>query len=290
MFRIFESNIPFYSGEIMPTLEKIVKYLETIAPRDMAFGGHESRVEIGPQGIGEMGKTTINRVLISTYPSGRIVTKATQERTNLLITHWPLFPYAIDRITGLDLIRVRLLTKNYISSYVLGSAYIGAKDGLADALVNLLQLEPQFDFMVPGDFNEIVPAGRVCKPKSDMNHSRLASYIADKMNLESILFNGDFDQDVSLILVIPGSQIDMYEIISAKRQSIETIVTGELAPAIRLMAHEEGLNTLELGAFVTVDPGMRLLRHHLSLEFPDLKIDFVESTNYYKSLTYQRKM
>ncbi len=270
----------------MPTLEQIVKYLESLAPRHLTFGGIESRVEIGPQSPGEMSKTTINRVVITTYASGRVVTRATQEKANLLITHWPLFPYAIDRLTGLDLIRVRLLAKNYISSYVLGSAFIAAKDGIADALIDTLKLVKQFDFMSLGDHSDIVPAGRVCKPNRDMNHSRFADYLSKTLQARSVVVAGDIDRPVELVLVSPGSYLDVYDIINAKKEGISTILTGELAPAVRLMAHEEGINTLELGAFVTIDPGMKRLRHQLTLEFPELKVEFVENPVYYRVLTY----
>jgi hypothetical protein len=41
------------------------------------------------------------------------------------------------------------------------------------------------------------------------------------------------------------------------------------------LGKEEGLNTLELGAFVTEDPGMKRLRDSISLEYPELKVDFI---------------
>jgi putative NIF3 family GTP cyclohydrolase 1 type 2 len=76
----------------------------------------------------------------------------------------------------------------------------------------------------------------------------------------------------------------MPELILAKKRDIKTIITGELSPEIRLMAHEEGVNTLELGAFVSEDPGMNTLRNVLSLEFPELNVDFIKCTPPAKSL------
>ncbi len=82
----------------------------------------------------------------------------------------------------------------------------------------------------------------------------------------------------------PGVYIDMPEILSAKQQDIGTIITGELSPEIRLLANEENLSTIELGAFVSEEPGMKRLRHQLSLEMPELKIEFVESVPFAKAL------
>ena len=79
------------------------------------------------------------------------------------------------------------------------------------------------------------------------------------------------------MLVIAGSPVDMPEVISAKNQGLDTLVTGDLSPEIRLLANEEGVNTLELGAFTTEEHGMKRLRDVISLDFPEMKIEFTES-------------
>jgi len=244
----------------------------------MTIQGLEDRVEIGPQNPTEQANTTINRILVATYPSARVVTKASQDKSNLLITYRPLFPFAIDRLSGLDLVRVRLLTKNYISSYVMGSGWLCARDGLNDALCDTLGIERVGDFLAESDYGQYAPFGRICKPKGVKNHSGFVNYIAAKLKINTVMFSGDLDDEVEDFLVIAGSQVDMPHIINAKKQDIKTLVTGELAPEIRLLANEESINTLELGSFVTEDPGMKRLRDSLSLEFPELKIEFMAST------------
>lgn len=262
----------------MTDLLQIIKRLQQLAPIEMAIQGFESRVEIGPQTETEQANTTINRVLIATYPSGRVVTKASQDKANLLVTYRPLFPFAIDRLTGLDLVRVRLLTKNYISTYTIGSGWLGARDGLTDAFVNALGLEKIGEFTTESDYAQLAPIGRICKPPGVKNHSGFANYIASKMNLTNIMFCGDLDDDVGDLLVVAGSNFDIPDIINARRQDIATLITGELSPEVRLLAKEEGLNVLELGAFATEEPGMKRLRDSISLEFPDLKIEYMATT------------
>jgi len=244
----------------------------------MTIQGLEDRVEIGPQNPTEQANTTINRILVATYPSARVVTKASQDKSNLLITYRPLFPFAIDRLSGLDLVRVRLLTKNYISSYVMGSGWLCARDGLNDAFCDALDVERVGDFLAEGDYGQYVHFGRICKPQGIKNHSGFVNYIAAKLKINTVMFSGDLDDEVEDFLIVAGSHVDMPHIINAKKQDIKTLVTGELAPEIRLLANEEGINTLELGSFVTEDPGMKRLRDSLSLEFPELKIEFMSST------------
>jgi putative NIF3 family GTP cyclohydrolase 1 type 2 len=256
-----------------------------IAPPHLVFGGLHSRVEIGPQTEKEQEKTTVNRVIIATYPSGRVVAKATQDKANLLVTHCPIFPFAIDRLSGLDLIRVRLLTKNYISSYMLGGAWICARDGIADALVETLELSKKGEFLVLGDSDDLVPAGRICQPKSAMNHSLFANYLTEKLGIGTVKFSGDLDEEVGQTLVFPGSLLDVPEVLAAKKQEITTMVTGELSPEVRLLAAEEGMQVYEAGAFVTEEPGMNRLKHQLSLQFPDLKIDYTKSEPVTKTLS-----
>jgi putative NIF3 family GTP cyclohydrolase 1 type 2 len=268
----------------MTSLLDVVKWLQQLAPRELTVRGLENRVEIGPQTQAEQTNTTVNKLLIATYPSARVITKATQDKANLLVTYRPLFPFAIDRLSGLDLVRVRLLTKNYISSYVIGSGWLCAKDGLNDALIQSLGMKLTSDFMTEGDFGEHVAIGRACKPPGVKNHSGFVNYIAGKMSLDNILFTGNLDDDVGDVLVIAGNSVDMPEIINAKNQDLETLVTGELSPEIRLLANEEGINTLELGAFASEEPGMKRLKDVISLELPELKVDFAESANPTKAL------
>ncbi|MHA1943613.1 MAG: Nif3-like dinuclear metal center hexameric protein [Candidatus Thorarchaeota archaeon] len=268
----------------MTSLLDIVKRLQDLAPRELSIRGLESRVEIGPQTETEQTNTTVNKLLIATYPSARVITKATQDKANLLVTYHPLFPFAIDRLSGLDLVRVRLLTKNYISSYVIGSGWLCTRDGLNDALIETLGIKRTRDFLTEGDFGNMVAAGRVCKPPGVKNHSGFVNYIAGKLNLDNVLFSGDLDDEVGDVLVIAGTSVDMPEILSAKNQDLETLVTGELSPEIRLLANEEGINTLELGAFMTEEPGMKRLRDVVSLEFPELKVEFADSSNVTRAL------
>lgn len=259
----------------MTTLLQIVKRLQELAPREMTIQGLDSRVEIGPQTETDQTNTTVNRILIATYPSARVVTKASQDKSNLLITYRPLFPYAVDRLSGLDLVRVRLLSKNYISTYVIGTGWLCARDGLNDAFVDALDLGRISDFHTEGDYGELAAIGRIVKPPGVKNHSGFVNYVASKMNIGTVMFCGNLDDEVGDILVSAGYHIDMPDILNARRQDICTLVTGELSPELRLFAHEEGLNTLELGAFVTEDPGMKRLRDIISLEFSELKIDHI---------------
>ncbi len=271
-------------GDIMTNLLELVKRLHEISPKEYTLWGQESRVEIGPQTETEQTNTTINRVLIATYPSARVVTKATQDKANLLITYRPLFPFAVDRISGLDLVRVRLLTKNYISSYVIGSGWLCKRDGLNDALVESLGIKRTSEFMAESDYGELVAIGRVCKPPGVKNQSGFVNYIAGKMGLDTVLFSGDLDDEVKDVLVIAGSNVDMPELVNAKNQDLETLVTGELSPEIRLLANEEGINTLELGTFATEEPGMKRLRDVISLDFPEMKVEFTESGDLARAL------
>jgi len=261
----------------MTSLLQIIKRFQQLVPAEMTIQGHESRVEVGPQTETEQSNTTINRVLIATYPSARVVTKASQDKSNLLVTYRPLFPFAVDRLTGLDLVRVRLLAKNYISTYTLGSAWISARDGITDAFVQALSLEKIGELTTMSDYGQPASIGRVCKPLGEMNHSGFANYISSKMGLSNIIFCGDFDDKVGDILVVAGSVVDIPDIMNARKQDISTLITGELSPEVRLLASEEGMNILELGAFVTEDPGMKRLRDIISLEFPELKIDYIAS-------------
>ncbi|TXT57765.1 MAG: hypothetical protein BAJATHORv1_10472 [Candidatus Thorarchaeota archaeon] len=271
----------------MTNLREIIKYLENVAPRDLTVGEHDSRIEIGPQTEQEQLNTTVNRILIATYPSGRVVTRSTQDKANLLITHFPIFRYPSDQISGLDLVRVRLLAKNYISSYVLGSAIVGARDGLTDAVVDALELQKLQEFYTIGKYVDAASLGRICQINENMNHSRFADYVAMKMEQEAVKFTGDLDRKVDSILVCPGHYLGIPELIAANQMNVKTIVTSGVAPETRLVAAEQGLNVIELREFVMEELGMKRLRHRMSLEYPELKIEFTSSEPVSKNLRYR---
>jgi putative NIF3 family GTP cyclohydrolase 1 type 2 len=274
----------------MATLFDIIQYLEDIAPNRLAFAKRGSYVEIGPQTTSEQIKTTVNRVLVASYPSARVVTSATQQKANLLISNRPIFTTPKNHLGGWDLDRVRLLSKNYISTYVMSSAWIGAENGLSDALVERLGLTHKQQFMTKGEHEPVVPAGRIVKTIEPMNHSRFLNYLADKLNLGSIKFTGELDQEVEKVLVLPGSFVSRGEILSALEKEARTIVTGDVTPQTRIIAKERGCNLLELGSFATENPGMERLNNYLNLEFPGLKVSYVEAKPYTKTFCFEREM
>lgn len=261
----------------MTDLKEIIKRLEELAPKELAISGFESRIEIGPMTETEQSKTTISRVVVATYLSGRVVTKASQDKANLVLVHQPMFRKPIDSISGVNLTRIRILAKNYISTYVIGSPWIGAKGGLVDTLVDTIGLKPANDFLIPGKYADLVPAGRICKTASVMNYSRFGNLLMSKLETDSLQFTGELDDETERILVCSGTILDSNALIRAKEYDVNAIVTGNLNPEVRFAAYEKGMNVFELGTFVTENPGMKRLRHQLSLEFPSLKIEYAES-------------
>jgi putative NIF3 family GTP cyclohydrolase 1 type 2 len=266
------------------TLHEIIKYFDEIAPRHFSVRDLDSYVEIGAQTEHEQLNIAVNKVVICTFPSSKAITTATQEKANLLISYYPLFSKGCNRLSGMELIKTRLLIKNYISVFILRSSWMAARGGLSDALMECLNLVRIGDYMISGNLSERVPIGRICEPHKKMNHSKFVTYVADKMNIENILFTGDLDQDLRKVLVIPGSFLIPKDIEAIMYQDVETIVTGEVTPEIRLQVSQSTLNLLELGPFVTEELGMTRLKHQMSLEFPDIRIEFVSSPPISKSI------
>ncbi|MHA1638353.1 MAG: Nif3-like dinuclear metal center hexameric protein [Candidatus Thorarchaeota archaeon] len=261
----------------MTSLREIIKRLDILAPKELSIPDFKSRVEIGPRTEKDQLKTTINRVIVATYLSARVVTKASQEKANLVITHRPMFTEPFDSISGPHLARFRVLSKNYISTYVMGSPWIAARGGIVDAFVETIGFKMVSDFLVPGLYAELVPSGRVCEPPMVMNNSRFGNLLMSKMETESIQFSGDIDDDVQRVLVCTGDIIDSKVLGLAKELDVSAVVTGILKPDVRLDAHESGMNVFEMGMHVTEHPGMKRLKHQLTLEIPELKVEYIET-------------
>ncbi|TFG15029.1 hypothetical protein EU537_01965 [Candidatus Thorarchaeota archaeon] len=264
----------------LTNLADIIQYLETIAPLDHALQGELRGIQVGPQTKIEQSKTTINRVLIATYPSSRIAAMASQDKANLVICYRPLFAAPISSLSGTDLVKVRLLSKNYISVYAISSSFVGAQDGLSDALIQKLGLRNIRDFLSRGAKMDVVRAGAICTPPEETNHSGFANDIATKLDISNVQFTGDLDADVNHLVVVAGNHFGEEDIYRAKEEGADTALTGEVIPGIRRLAHEKQLNLFEIPPFATENPGMNRLRHQLSLEFSDLKITYSESESF----------
>ncbi|MEM2142299.1 MAG: Nif3-like dinuclear metal center hexameric protein [Candidatus Thorarchaeota archaeon] len=274
----------------MHTVREVVKYLRQIAPVELTVGGLTDRLEIGPQTETEQSNTAVRRIMITSYPSSRNVARASQEKANLMITAFPLFPRPVDRLAEHDLLRVRLLSKNYISSYYIGTAFVSARDGLSDALAERLGASVVRNFGVEGDYRTDVPIGRICRLEDEMNHSLFADRVMAKLGIEQVIFSGNLDDNVGEFLVVAGIQLGVTEILGAAESDLRTIITGDLAPDARTFAHERGISTLEVGSVTTTEPGMKRLRYQMSLEFKDISVEFVESQPVYKTLVSPSRM
>jgi putative NIF3 family GTP cyclohydrolase 1 type 2 len=261
----------------LTNLADIIQYLEKIAPLDHALEGELRGIQVGPQTRIEQSKTTINRILIATYPSSRIAATASQDKANLILCYRPLFAEPISSLSGTDLVKVRLLSKNYISVYAISSSYVGAQDGLTDALIQKLGLKNMRDFLSQGAKMDVVRVGALCSPPEETNHSGFANYVASRLGINNVQFTGDLDADVDKLVVVAGNHFGKQDILRAKKEGADTVLTGEVKPNTRRLAHESQLNLFEILPFATENPGMERLRHQLSLEFPDLKIAYSES-------------
>ncbi len=275
----------------MASLLELLKYIDIISPRNYEILGKEGYVEVGPETVREQKKTTINRVLITVYPSSKAIAKASQDKANLIITYYPMFNAPTRKIVGLDLVRLRLLVKNYISMYVIGSSWVAAKDGLTDALSDVLDLNVLREFTVKGAGENLIPIGRICRIDQDMNHSGFINYVSSKLGIESVSFTGVVDDEVGEVMLCAGDLLNGQLLSKCVQEEVKTIVTGHLFPEDKLKAHTFGLNIIELGQFITETPGMRRLKSVLSIEYPDLKIEFVETEPITQTLrTYQADM
>lgn len=262
---------------MMTTLFEILKHLEVISPKDYDIEGREGYVEVGPNTRKEQSNTTINRVLVTVHPSPKAIAKASQDKANLIISSIPMFAGPTRQIVGLDLVRLRLLAKNYISMYIMGSSWVAAKDGLTDALADTLNLSVSKKFNIKGKESNLIPIGRICRTPSDMNHSGFVNFLLARLGTSNISFTGTIDDEVEDVLLSAGNIINKEILLSVLQEGIRTVVVGSLDQEGRILANTLGLNILELGPFVTEAPGMKRLRHQLSLEFQELKVEFTDT-------------
>jgi len=153
-----------------------------------------------------------------------------------------------------------------------------------DALVDALNLKQTSNFTIKGMFSNTIPIGRFCESPSSMNHSGFANYIVSKLESSSVNFTGNLDEDLQQIMVCAGDVISTDMLLRIAKENAKTIITGEVLPRVRTRAHELGMNIYEIGSSVAATPGMKRLRHQLSLEYPEMKIEFADTEAITQSL------
>ncbi|MHA1409982.1 MAG: Nif3-like dinuclear metal center hexameric protein [Candidatus Odinarchaeia archaeon] len=262
----------------MSTLYEVIQVLNRIAPPDMADPEDKIGLQIGPLLRSELMKKTVRKITVALDPSFNAIKRAIENKSQLLITHHPLFWDPLYTLNGELLKKIRLITNNYLNLFVVHTNWDSAENGTNDTILAMLGLNKIGVFDVKTSSGKSVPLGRVCKPTGTlMNLRLLLEIIQDKLSPKQLNYIGDLKAEVNLITVITGMGGSIKFLKKALEMGVDTFITGEASYHAFKYAEENNLNLISVGHFETENPGMRRMAQILQLELRKIKIDFFES-------------
>ncbi len=262
----------------MVSLSEFIEFLEKVAPPELALPDDLIGMQIGESRRSEWAKKNLRCVVVALEPSIAAIQHAVDVNAQLIITHHPLFYKNLKEITGGLSQKVRSLTSNYISLYVVHTNWDFAENGVNDTLIDLIGL-------VKTGVNsmEEEPGGgrfltRLCTPPGGLMSLRMLLEILNlKLKPQRLMYVGDLESEVKNIIISSGDGAEIHFLKAACNMGVDTYITGEASYHSMLYAKENNLKLIIAGHYETENPGMRRLSQILQVEFPELKILFFDS-------------
>lgn len=227
----------------MPTIEEIYRWLDGLAPFSTAEDFDNAGLLLGDR------SREVKKVFFALDAISQTVEEAIRFGTDLMITHHPLIFRPLRRIDyttplGQALCRMVSAGMGLIAAH---TNWDRAPGGVSDALANSLDLT---------EVQEIDPFIRLGKLPSPMTASALRSYIAERLQMEPLLFSAS-DAPISSLAVSGGAYGEGAVI--AHRHGADAFLVGEIGYHELLDVHGLGITVLQGGHFATERPGIAAL-------------------------------
>lgn len=276
----------------MTKISAILDFLETIAPLRLAEEWDNVGLLLGDR------HREIDTALTCLTVTPETVAEAMERRAGLIVSHHP-FPFfaekkwTADTATGALLLS---LTEAKIAVYSPHTAHDSAAWGInrqLAAMLDLTNVEPlrRLDVladpsMLAGLGDETVcvmdselgrplGCGRLGRLRNPMRLGELLATVRRLLNLDSLLWTGDFNQRVEKLAIACGAADDFLD--DAVRLGADAFLLGETKFHHALLARQSGLALIVPGHFATEYFAAAVLARRMAHYFPDLAVYSAES-------------
>ena len=254
----------------MTTVNDILKFVETLAPRAMKMDWDNVGLLCGSKAA------PVTKVLVALDPFEQVCQEAAEWGAEMIVTHHPLIFQPMKAITDDTSIGRGILTlcKNGISAINahtnLDCAPGGVNDVLAEklALVNIQVIDPSG---VDEDGNEwgLLRCGEVPEQPLDAFLNRVKTLL----RCEGLRY-ADGGKAVRKVAVGGGSCAS--GMLDALAAGCDTFVTSDIKYNQFWDAQDLGLNLIDAGHFATENPVVAVLAEKISAAFPEVEVKISE--------------
>jgi len=245
----------------MTTVEDILAFLETIAPKKMKMDWDNVGLLCG------RGTKEVKTVLVALDPFEGVCQEAVQMGADLLLTHHPLIFQPISAVNDqttvgramLQLISHDIAAVNAHTN--LDCAFGGVNDTLAAVLgLENVQVVPSGD----GDWG-LLRQGTVCTQPLDA----FLAHVKETLACRGLRYT-DGGRQVNRVAVGGGSCAGALEEVAAL--GCDTFVTADAKYNQFWDAQDLGVNLIDAGHFYTENPVCRVLAEKLQAAFPEIRV------------------
>ncbi len=223
---------------LVVTLEKLMAYLETIAPLSLAEDYDNVGLLVGDR------QAKVSRVLVSLDTDADVVAEAAEQGCELILSHHPLLFHPVrhilyDEAAGETL---RRLVGGGMALYACHTNLDAAEGGLCDYLLQKMGITDIRHSLTDAARRDGI--GRVAVLERAMTLGDLMEQIRDALSLPSLRYVGDPDELVQTVGICNGGGGDLVE--DAYRMGCDLYISGDLKHHHGRFAYENNLALLEL--------------------------------------------
>ena len=246
----------------MTTVNDILNYIETIAPRELKMDWDNVGLNCGSR------SSSVSKVLVALDPFEHVCQEAADWGAELLVTHHPLIFHPLPMVTDDAAITrgLMILVKNDISHICAHTNLDCAPGGVNDVLAAVLGLENVESL---GAYGGMIRCGLV--PEQTLE--QFLGFVKEKLHCDGLRYC-DGGKPVRKVAVGGGSCSDgLYDTILA---GCDTFVTSDVKYNCFWDAYEQGLNLIDAGHFHTENPVVTVLAEKLRAAFPEVEVKISE--------------
>ena len=247
----------------MTTVGDILKYIETLAPRELKMDWDNVGLSCGSR------NAPVTRILLALDPFEHVCQEAAQWGADLLVTHHPLIFRPLPMVTDDAAITRGLmeLVRHNISHICAHTNLDCAPGGVNDALAATLGLENTESL---GAYGGMMRCGEV--PQQDL--TSFLAFVKEKLHCDGLRYC-DGGKPVRKVAVGGGACSDgLYDAILA---GCDTFVTSDVKYNNFWDAKEQGLSIIDAGHFATENPVVSVLAEKIAAAFPETQVKISET-------------
>ena len=254
----------------MITVNDILRYMETIAPRNMKMDWDNVGLLCGSR------NNRVSKILVALDPFEHVCQEAAEWGAELIVTHHPIIFQALKSVTDDTSVGrgLRTLIRHDISAINAHTNLDQVPGGVNDVLAQTLGLENVQVIDACGVDEEGRPWGLLrCGDTAKQPLEAFLGHVKAQLKCEGLRY---VDGGKPVCKVAVGGGACASELRAAVRAGCDTFVTADVKYNQFWDAKDLGITLMDAGHFQTENPVVAVLAEKLQTAFPEIEVKISE--------------